>query len=120
MGMASCGFVGCLASSPRSLAVSGSSGLLELRSCFILAGRLADFENRGGFEQSAGKKKAQEGNEPRAEKSGDRTPHETPAAPVNFAIAGTDGGDARGARGLGGANGRSADIAARVIRDSHP
>src|SRR5579863_8468501 len=77
-------------------------------------GGIADLENGGRLEECARKKEAQESDEPGAEKTGDRAPHQAATARVDFALVWTDGGYARSARGFGGANRRSADIAGGV------
>src|SRR5579859_4114500 len=81
---------------------------------------ITDLENGGRLEQRARKKEAQEGNEPGAEKTGDRAPHQAATAGVDLTgVRRTDGSEARGARGFGGAHSRSADVAGRVFGDSH-
>src|SRR5690242_17475249 len=80
-----------------------------------VVGGIADLENRGWLEKRARQEKAEEGNEPCAEKRRDRAPDQTAAAFVGSAGLGPDARKAACRCGFGCADSRSADVFRRVL-----
>src|SRR5260370_29874705 len=77
-------------------------------------GRIADLENGRRLEQRTRQKETQESDEPGAEKSCNGAPHQAPAAFVEFAWRGTDGGHASRGRGLGWAHSRGSYVTSSI------
>src|SRR6266436_6622822 len=67
---------------------------------------VADLEYGGGFEERTGKEKTKEGDEPRAQKSSDSNPHETPPPLVDFTRLGAGSRQTSGSCSFGRTHGR--------------
>ncbi len=71
---------------------------------------VADLEDGGRFEESTGKEKTKEGDEPCAQETSDGNPYQSPALLVHFTGFGTDGRQTGSSRCFGRTDGRRTNI----------